>query len=369
MVSGTAPNNGLPGVVLACVGFMILAALASGQSTASDAVSDQAVEKTRAEKIVGPVDTQNNCASCHTLEAEAWQHTRHYGGFSDRHRSKRAKEVLRNMSQRSMKRGTSTNNCRQCHYTSTLKRDRAMPTWGVSCESCHGPAADWIDIHDKVGGDPTNQALDWGEGRSETKPQRRARLDAARVKGMIHSEMIYEIAAVCLSCHAVPNETLVNEGDHKAGSDFELVTWLGGEIRHNFASSPGAPDTPTNRSVTPEQRRVAYVVGATVDLEHSLRNLASVTHPGGKFHKAMTARVERIRKKILAILAVVDIPGFAAVMGQLPEGIDDPTSVSADVLKKLSEASKQFVEAYDGSELEAIDSQILTDLKGKVYKK
>ncbi len=356
----------LPAVRLGRV--TLLAVIAMATHVHADPTADsQALAKARAAKTVGPIDTQNNCASCHELEAEAWRHSRHGAGFRDRHRSKRAKKVLRNMGQNSMKRGTSTNTCIQCHYTSTLKRNRVMPTWGVSCESCHGPAADWVDIHDKVDGDPHGQALQWGEGKRQTPDQRRARLDAARAQGMVHSDMLYQIATACYSCHAVPNETLVNTGDHRAGSQMDLVSWVDGEVRHNFASSLGAPDRPTNRAVSLQQRRRMYVVGTMVDLEFSLRNLAQVTQRGKKFHRAMTGRVKRLRAKAQAIVAAVDIPELAAVIRQIPDPLDDPASVSADLLRDLSQASRRFSETNDGSQLDALDDQIPKDVRGEVH--
>ena len=99
----------------------------------------------------------------------------------------------------------------------------------------------------------------WGEGKSESPADREKRLSAAAAKGMIHSEMTYDIAKNCFGCHTVPNEKLVNVGQHKAGSDFDLVSWAGGEVRHNYASSPGAPDSPTNREFSAEERRLLYV--------------------------------------------------------------------------------------------------------------
>jgi hypothetical protein len=245
--------------------------------------TDQAAHKAWADRLVGPEQTADNCASCHKLEAETWRHTRHALGFTDRHQSDRAKEVLKNMGQRSMKRGTLTNTCRSCHFTSVVNRDRLMPTWGVSCESCHAPAQDWNIVHSKTGGDMAAKTLEWGTGKTEAATQRMARLKAAKAQGMIYSEMLYELAANCLACHAVPDETLVNTGDHTAGSEeFDLVAWSQGEIRHNFVSSSGAPDAPTNRLASAENRRRLFVVGALADLEFSLRNLAGVKQPDVK---------------------------------------------------------------------------------------
>ena len=328
---------------------------------------DEAGEKERASKIVGPLETENNCASCHTLEAEAWQQSRHFTGFNDRHRSERAREILKHMGQRSMKRGTMTNSCRQCHYTGSLERGRIKPTSGVSCESCHEPAKDWIEVHHRVGGSLDAVAIDWGTGKTSDPSQREARLVAARNKGMVHSGMFYDIASNCLSCHAVPNETLVNMGHHKAGSDFDLVAWSQGEVRHNFARSHGAPDTPNNQASLPEQLRRMYVIGILVDTEYTLRNLASATEIDGEFYGAMIVRLEQLCKKLEAVAVAASLSEITAILEQIPQPVESPQSIDSALIQSVQETTQRFEVTYDGTTLDAIDPLIPTDTQGAVY--
>ncbi len=307
-------------------------------------------------KIMGPVKTDNSCDSCHAMEAQAWMQTHHFATFKNRHKDSRAKEIIGNLGLgKRMKKPAAQNMCLQCHYTTLFDGKRIRVKWGVSCESCHGPARDWVDVHQKVGGTADGTALKWGDGRNEPSSERAARLDAAAAAGMIHSEMIYDIAVNCFGCHTVPNEELVNVGKHKAGSDFDLVAWSQGEVRHNFVSSDGAPDTPTNRPATTQQLRRLYVVGAMADLEISLRNRDAAQDLDGDYHAAMATRVERCKDKIRQILAAVEIPELAAVVTS-----DDPATVGA--------AAREFVRTYDGSTLGAIDGMIPTAYRGSAYK-
>ncbi len=317
-------------------------------------------ERADAARIVGPESSENNCASCHAREADAWRRTRHALGFQDRHRSDRAREILGNVGARSMRQGTASNTCRQCHYTSVLVQNRVDPTWGVSCESCHGPARDWVGVHDKAGGRPDARSLEWGGGRTESGADRAARLGAAEAGGMVHAGMWYELASNCLRCHAVPDETLVNRGNHRAGSDFDLVAWSQGEVRHTFLSSPGAPGNPTNRPATDRQRRRLYVVGAMVDLEFSLRNLAGVKEKGGTFHRAMVDRVNGLRTRVGMILQAVDIPELADAVAEVPSNLDLSAVISPELPDRLGAATRRFLENHDGPELVAIDGQIPT---------
>ncbi len=346
---------------------LLLAALAA-LTIASDALAggnpykSEAQEKATAAKIIGPDKVENNCQSCHALEYDAWLHSRHYATIKDRHRSPRAKEVLANMGQKSMKRA---GDCRQCHYTSIVRNDDLTAKWGVSCESCHGAAADWNPSHNKAGG----KTIEWGTGKSGDAAARAARLKPAVAKGMIQSDDIYGIATNCFGCHTVPNEPLVNKGDHKAGSDdFELASWSQGEVRHSFATSPGAPDSPSNRVGTPNQLRRLFVVGKLVDLEYTLRNISIAQDKGGKFQTAMVKRANDVRAKLGAILSAVPIPDIAGAVNAVPTNITDSTPISASLADNLGKAAQKFVKTHDGSKLGALDSMIPTKTKGTPFK-
>lgn len=343
----------------------ILTILLLGSTLArADAWMTEEEEFAIAEKIVGPVQNDDNCASCHTLETDAWQYTQHFATFKNRHRSDKAKEILEAMGERSMKRSTM---CRQCHYTNEARNGRLRASFGVSCESCHGPGRDWLVIHSKRGGDINAADLKWGTGKSEEVASRAMRLSKAKEKGMIQSEMIYDIATNCFGCHTVPNESIVNKGGHKAGSDFDLVAWSQGEVRHNFSSSPGAPDAPTNAPSFSEQKRRLYVTGLMVDLETSLRNITHVEESGGAFHTAMIERANKVRSKIDALLGAVSIDVLSKAVSSVPSPIDGSTNINESLPDALGAATREFLNSNDGSGLAAVDALIPGEVKGTPY--
>ena len=99
--------------------------------------------------------------------------------------------------------------------------------------------------------------------------------------------------------------------------------------------------------------RRLYVVGAMVDLELSLRNLANGQQTGGDFHTAMTERVKKAKAKVDAILKAVDIPELSNALAMPP---DD-----------LQTASRTFVNTYDGTTLAGLDGLIPKKTKGKAF--
>lgn len=340
----------------------LLLVLASAPAIAADDSTAEAAKV--AAKIVGPDGTgTDTCSDCHARETEAWMHTHHFSTFKERHRTPEAEKILAAMGIKSMKR---SDTCLTCHYTSVMSGDNVRPKWGVSCESCHGPARDWIAVHSKIGGAESAKALEWGEGKKETPEQRSARLKAASAKGMIGSEMVYEIATNCFGCHTVPNEKLVNVGGHKSGSDFDLVKWSQGEIRHNFVSSPGAPDNPTNRPASKEELRRLYAVGALVDLEVSLRNLAGTKEKGGKFQTAMIERVNRARAKASPVVTAAGDAALSAAFSAIPESVVADTVVTTKMADSLAAATRAIQHKAKG--YSALDAKIPTDAKGTVYK-
>jgi len=325
---------------------------------------DESQEMARAKLIVGPENGENDCSSCHSLEHEAWQTTRHYATFKDRHRSKEAKKILANLGKKSMKR---ISECRQCHYTTIIKRGKLRAAWGVSCESCHGPAKRWLDIHNRPGGNPEADALEWGEGRKESPSAHTARLDAAAAKGMLHPARLYDIAANCFGCHTVPDEHLVNVGKHHSGKDFELVARSQGEIRHNFVSSNTAPDHPGNRPASIAELRRLYVVGALVDLEYSVRNLAHAQQADGAFYQAMQKRVNKVRGRVQGLLKRVQLPGVSAALAKIPQSVTKSAQVSDAMADGLQAAARAFVKENDGSTLAGLDAELPKKYDGDAY--
>lgn len=341
-----------PALFAACALLLAPAALAQGDDVT------QAAKK--AAKTLGPEGTEEDtCSNCHARETDAWKASTHYSTFKERHRSDEAKKVLEAMGIKSMKR---SDVCLDCHYTSVMESGDVRPKWGVACESCHGPGRDWMNVHNKVGGLASGKTLEWGEGRKEAPAEHAKRLKAAEDAGMISSRMTYDIAGNCFGCHTVPNEKLVNVGGHKAGSDFDLVAWSQGEVRHNFVSSAGAPDNPTNRAASAEDKRRLYAVGALVDLEVSLRNLASAKEPEGKFRQAMEERVNKARAKAEPVVKAAGDAALTAAFNAIPAKVDRGSKVGADLAVKLGAATRKLADKATG--LAALDALVPKEVKG-----
>ncbi len=292
------------------------------------------------EKIVG-VD---QCAMCHRNEHNVWQKTPHYATFNEMHKRPRAKEIADKMGIKgSIKR---KGMCKQCHYTVQGAKEKAIS--GISCESCHGPAKDWISVH--------NNAF-------VPKEERNQQVDAA---GMIRPARIYNVAANCYGCHTVPNEKLVNVGGHPDTSlDFNLLTWSQGMIRHNFFRGRGK-----NKPPTQEYQRVLFVVGSALKLEYHLRGFAKATEKADysvKMANKMKEAARELSKVAKAVPEASEIKDMLKTLKRVWKiklGNEKAFLESANEIKALSES---FVDKYDGSTLGALDSMVpsASDYKGQ----
>lgn len=294
------------------------------------------------------------CGECHAAEFEVWEATEHATGFDTLHRRDRAKEIYGSLGLRLIKRGTdeTTPACLSCHYTPVLRREQLRAGAGVTCESCHGPARDWVSVHNSYGvaeADFQRAAL------LETAAHRVQRIADSRAAGMRRPSDLYDVAANCFGCHTVPNEELVNRGGHSTGSDFEIVAWSE-RIRHNFLESYKTADGRTNAERPREWKRRMYVVGRALDLEHAVRGVAAAT-TDDLYYGAMSDRALAAADELLEINDRVALPAIQRIIAtwnavDLSPGQGPRLRAAADGMQA---STRQFIAGSGGTDLTALD--------------
>lgn len=326
--------------------LLLVALFASSGATlrlwaaASDDPTDADVGFVRCDpaKVIG-ADT---CVKCHQGELAAWKETPHYATFDTLHRKSEAKAIADKLGLRSVKRN---DQCVKCHFTTQTVDGRDRVTAGVSCESCHGAARDWLEMH-----------ADYGAGMNkatENSEHRLARMERSIAAGMNNPANLYLVARQCLACHTSPDERLVNVGGHHAGSsEFELVAWSQGKVRHNFLRTDGA----SNALSSPERLRVMYVVGVLADLEASLRATAAASEKAA-FGVTAAQRAARQKRRLYQISQLVDNPQIkraldAALGARLKLNNRSVLVAAAD---EVGQAAYEFAATADGATLAAID--------------
>ena len=148
------------------------------------------------------------CQKCHGDQNAWWFNDRHFTSidpFFDR--DPKAVKIARlyGLSPSRMRRGDSL--CMDCHGTVATARRSAAVEDGVSCQSCHGPAADYLEIH---------QEGDLSQGLQRPGFQK------ALQAGMKNLHDLETALTNCASCHYVTDPRLLSSG-HPSGLDFDPV--------------------------------------------------------------------------------------------------------------------------------------------------
>ncbi|MGI9406498.1 MAG: cytochrome c family protein [Hyphomicrobiaceae bacterium] len=304
--------------------------------------------------IVGP----NACAECHTEETRIWKGTHHHKTFRKMPRSKEARKIAKKLKIRRVKSATL---CGGCHFTEEKVANKRRVTAGISCESCHGAAQNWIKVHSEFSGK--------GKKSAESKSEAATRWKTAEKRGMIRPRALYDLAKNCYGCHVVPREKLVNVGGHPAGSAFNLVSWSQGEIRHNTWYSKGKSNAVADR----KRQRMMYVVGLAVEIETALRAVGEATKPAA-YAIRMAHRANDARGKMAAVVkAASNVPELKTILTLSHSAglkLNNKPALTK-VSDKIAEKVRQLVAKYDGTKLAAVDPLIpgSDKFRGKPEKK
>lgn len=260
------------------------------------------------------------CGECHVAEHAVWLETKHAVGFDSLHRKPMARDILKRLDLRVAKRSEAL--CMRCHYT--VGRDSTAIA-GVSCESCHGPARDWLAVH-----------RDWGEGiehpERESEDHRRRRIAAAEAGGMLRpSGNLYGVAANCFECHSVPMERLVNVGGHGTGTgDFDLLERVD-RIRHNFKHRQWTDDA-GNRAPSADRARMMFVLGRMLAYEYAVRSVAEATDRAARYFQATQRAAKNAYRGLDEVGRVARIPAVTEVLA-LGKDLDLTTGNRAALLQ------------------------------------
>lgn len=335
--------------MVAAIGFCAVATDRSGAATSSPA-SPSAVAATAAT----PADPQlvlgsQACVKCHESEVRTWKGTPHAKTFDELHRRPEAQQIAAKLGIRSIKH---EGRCVACHYTTQVDHEaQAQAISGVSCESCHGAAKHWVDVHADYGGEHITRA-------TESPAHRQARVSRSIAAGMRNPHNVFLVAQSCLRCHTTADEELVNVGGHSVGSlEFEFVSWSQGTVRHNFVRSDGKANDPSS----PERLRVMFVAGIIAELEAGLRATSAATQKANYGINA-AQRTARAAARLRSVAAKVELPQVAAILSAF-DGVSLKLNNAAELTAaadQIAELGYRFADQADGESMGALDPFIPT---------
>jgi hypothetical protein len=287
-----------------------------------------------------------SCEKCHASEIQTWKRTPHQETFLTLHRKPEAQQIASKLGIGNFK---SDSNCIQCHYTMNLVESKLEAIAGVSCESCHGAAKDWIAVHNDYGGPNVTRMQESPEHRNQ-------RFVSSIQNGMRNPVNVYLVAQSCYRCHTVPDEKLVNVGGHNAGSlDFELVSWSQGTVRHNFVRTDGK----ANAEETPTRLRTLFLAGMIADIEFSMRATSQATEKA-TFGITSAQRTARAIERLKSAQSKVNNATLAEIL-QVAQGVAlklNNREQLENAANTIHELGVRFGATANGNELTAIDGFI-----------
>ena len=293
---------------LAAAAAFLFIAVGAGQAPAADAVGSGV------------------CKDCHRAETEVWQGTPHFKAFRAVHRAPEAKGILAAVGgSKNMKRNEV---CTLCHYTMVARKAgaKASAKSGPSCESCHGAASEWVNIHNDYGGANAKKG-------DEQPAHRDKRMADASAAGMIWPTQKYDIAANCMSCHGLAHSGLEGKAlaamlgaGHPLNPDFEVVRYSQGTVRHRFYP----PNVTDNAEMTPAELSRMFVEGQAAKLVSAVGAMGKSDEP-----KYAAAQEKRLADSKQALSALKSIPEAAALVAY-PSDANARALVAAIAGKDLS---------------------------------
>jgi hypothetical protein len=339
---------------------LLIATEMAGSSHAGDATID-------ATRVKGA----ESCRKCHQAEYTAWSQSTHFRNHE---------RLSSSAGQKYAKAYGGTDVCMTCHSTHHTSAAQFSGEVGVSCESCHSAAGGdggWFDLHSDYGGQEFKR-------EDETAAHLQKRQDACEKAGMIRAENAYALAKNCYTCHIVADEKLLGAGHKPGHSDFDLIPWMQGEVRHNFQvdqkTNADSPSLLMARSgtTTAQRKRLMLVVGRIVELEVCLRILAGID--GGNLKQRYAGRrgwagraedaYEYLAEDVAPVVDNAVVDSAMAAVKSLPLGRkfkdQQKAVVAAD---KLQMAARLLIAEQATVDLAGLD-QLIEDLgkpKGKTY--
>ena len=162
------------------------------------------------------------CQSCHGEQNAWWVDDPHYAAvepFFDQAPKTVQIARLYGLKTSQLLRGNTI--CMDCHGTVVTGKEKREVQDGVGCQSCHGPAKDYLEIHQ--------------EGDKADGANRSGYLEALGL-GMRKLKNLDVRASTCTGCHYVTDPRLLSAG-HPSGKNFDYVAGME-QIAH--WSGPGA---------------------------------------------------------------------------------------------------------------------------------
>lgn len=345
------PN--FPSLISSC--WLALASVAGAEAEA-ESISDLVEPFLDPSAMMGV----ESCRDCHDSHVEAWETTKHATSFADLHERELAREIvsLLELEPLDIRRDAS---CVRCHFTEERIHGVIQVETAVSCETCHGAAGAWMDVHN-------NGAM-----------SRQLRVLQSGKAGMAHPDNVHAMGKRCYDCHVIDSEALVNVAGHPATSPgFEFYSWSQGEMKHNFMYEKEGRKTKRNGSkqlpIPQNRARKLFLAGKLMHLSATLDAISKaqdpptdvegsyIKLPDGKYTFAVqhALKARELTEEIRELQKIAPNKCYELVLG-IMDGLRLETGNSeaiAEAARLIDEEAEQFCLDATGAEFPKLDEML-----------
>ncbi|QPJ64570.1 MAG: hypothetical protein G3M78_03835 [Candidatus Nitrohelix vancouverensis] len=221
--------------------------------------------------------------------------------------------------------------CIKCHgievasdYPKVTEEEKGL--FGIVCETCHNPAQDWVEIHDKKG-----------------------KVPEAIKAGMRDTRNFYAWSKDCFRCHRGAKEDFYKAG-HRLGEKFDLVKYSQGDFKHWVWSKEQEASGNLDAKLTQKIGKI-WVAGEALQVEASIMRISEASGKGEYTEKnaALLSKAVENLKKVAGVIPSDKLSKLIAVGGKVNA---DPASAKA-VAKEINATTVAFVNELDAADIAA----------------
>jgi len=282
-------------------------------------------------KIVGP--KQCSDSNCHSNIFEHNQKHPHETFFNTRYEEDGVK-IAKKMK---VEDHFEDKKCIRCHGTEVASKypkiaEEQKGLFGVICETCHNPAEDWIEIHDKKG-----------------------KISAAVEKGMRPTRDLYQWSIHCFNCHRGVDENYFNAG-HKMGDKFNLTRYSQGDFKHWDWSKEEKEKGDLDKKLQVKLGKI-WLTGEAFQIQYSLERMAESAKIS-EFTKKNFALLQGSMQNLEQVSQILPSGQLTKILTLVDSVNPSPQSASA-VLAKAKELIKEYIHEVDQATISPADFSAL----------
>ncbi|MBI4384994.1 MAG: hypothetical protein HY579_13300 [Nitrospinae bacterium] len=221
--------------------------------------------------------------------------------------------------------------CAQCHTTLVDSKYPKVPDeekglFGIICETCHNPAEDWVELHDKKG-----------------------KVEEAVKNGMRNTRNLYAWAKDCFACHRGAKEEYFKAG-HRPGDKFDLIKYSQGDFKHWVWSKKEKEEGNLDAKLMEKLGKI-WITGEVFQAQTSAMRISEASG-SGEFTSKNHAMLVAALKNLEVVEKSIPSDNLRKIIDAGKKVTPDPATAKA-VVEEIKKLANSYVGDLDKSPIGA----------------